>query len=63
MCKDSCCNALRLAMLHAFGAWYLLAILEHASPVLWSGLGKIGQAGDPRPWIATLQSPVCPGEA
>ena len=65
MCKEAHCNTLRLAMLHACGAWYLHAILDNASSVLWSGLGKVGQAVDPRPWIATLSlhSPVCPGEA
>ena len=33
-------------MLHARGALLLNVILEHASPVLGSGLGKIGQVGD-----------------
>ena len=50
--------ALRDAILHARGAWRRNEIPEHASPVLGSGLGKLGQAGDPgivapRPgWLA-----------
>ena len=37
------------------------AILEHASPVLGSGLGKTGQAGDP--WIVTRARPGALGGA
>ena len=41
--------------LHTRGAWgWNNMILDHASPVLGSGLGKIGQAGDP--WIVTPRS-------
>ena len=39
--------ARRDAILHARGARRRNEILEHASPVLGSGLGKIVQAGDP----------------
>ena len=40
-------RAMLLAMLHARGARGRNAILEHASPLLGSGLGKI------RPWVTT----------
>ena len=39
-------SARRHVMLHARGALRLNEILEHASPVLGSGLSKIGRAGD-----------------
>ena len=53
------CTARRHAIRHGRGARRRHAILEHASPVLGSGLGKIGQAGDPG--IVTRTKPNPPG--
>ena len=41
------CRARRHTILPARGALSRNAILEYANPVLGSGLGKMGQAGDP----------------
>ena len=49
-------RARRHTMRHA---WRRNAILEHASPVLRSGLGKIGQPGDPE--IAPRSARARPG--
>ena len=56
----SCKHSIR----HVLYSQHLHAILKHANPLLWSGLGKIGQAGDLG--IVTSdpgQAPVLPGEA
>ena len=45
--RDARMRARRLAVVQERGARRRNEILEHASPVLCSGLGKIGQAGDP----------------
>ena len=59
--RSARCSVLMHAILHTRGARCRHAILEHASPVLGSGLpvDKIGQAGDPG--IVTRAMPGRPG--